>query len=83
MTTKREAIWSGIAAGVTGYIAYFLALPPNLQTGIMGDIIALMPADWQPAAAGVSRTVATFLGFYATYKAAQSGPQTPPANPAQ
>lgn len=81
MTNKTQAIWSALMAGITGYIAYFIALPPSLQTGIMGDVIALLPASYQTAGAGVAKTLSTFLGFYATYKAAHSGPQTPPKNP--
>lgn len=83
MSTKLQAIVSGIIAAVTGYIAYFLALPPSLQTGILGDVIGMAPAGWQPALASSTKTISTLLGFYATYKAAHSGPQTPPKNPPQ
>lgn len=81
MTNKYQAIVSGIIAGLSGYVAYFIALPPSLQTGIMGDLIALAPPQWQTALAGTTRTISTLAGFYATYKAAQSGPQSPPKNP--
>lgn len=81
MTNKIQALLSAILAGVTGYIAYFVALPPSLQTGMMGDAIALAPLDWQPLLAGSAKTISTILGFYATYKAAQSGPATKPTNP--
>lgn len=81
MTNKIQAIWAAILSGVTGYLAYFIALPPSLQTGIMGDIITQAPAAWQPALAGTAKTLSMFLGMWATYKAAHSGPQTPPTNP--
>lgn len=86
LSPKTQAIVAGIASGVTGYIAYFIALPPSLQTGIMGQIIAILPAQYQTAAAGIAKTAATFLGFWATYKlshrpVASEAPATP-AEPA-
>lgn len=84
MSTKVQAVVAGAFAALTGYIAYFVALPPNLQTGTLGELIAVAPAAWQPALAATSKTLSVFLGLYATYnKAAHSGPQTPPQNPPQ
>lgn len=80
-TTKLQALLYGIASGITGYLAYFLALPPSLQGGIMGQVISVCPVGWQPFMAGSMKTISVFLGIYATYKAAHSGPQTPPKNP--
>lgn len=77
MSTKAQVIVSGIAAGITGYIAYFLALPPSLQGGIMGQVISVCPVAWQPFMAGSMKTISVFLGIYATYKASRSGPKTP------
>lgn len=77
MSTKLQAILAAIFSAVTGYVAYFIALPPSLQTGILGDVIALAPAGWQPAVASITKTLSTVLGFYATYKAAHSGPSIP------
>lgn len=81
MTSKVQALIYGIASAVTGYVAYFIGLPPSLQTGILGDLIALAPYGWQPALASTGKTISTLTGIYATYKAAHSGPQTPPKNP--
>lgn len=81
MTNKLQALVSGIIAGVSGYIAYFVALPPSLQTGILGDLIAIAPPSWQPALAGTAKTISTAATIYATYKSAQSGPATKPVNP--
>lgn len=78
MSPKIQAIIAGVTSGVAGYMAYFIALPPSLQTGMMGQVISILPAQYQTAAAGVSRTLQLFLGFWATYKLAHSGPQTPP-----
>lgn len=81
MTTKIQSLLYGIGAGLTGYIAYFIALPPSLQTGIMGQMIGIAPPSWQPVLAGTMKTASTVLALYATYKASHSGPQTPPKNP--
>lgn len=81
MTSKIQALLYGALAGLTGYIAYFVALPPNLQTGVLGEIINVAPPTWQPALAASTKTLSVFLTLYATYKASHSGPQTPPKNP--
>ena len=78
ISPKTQAVLAGLGSAVTSYIAYFIALPPSLQTGIMGQVISILPAQYQTAAAGVAKTAATFLGFWATYKAAHSGPMVPP-----
>ncbi len=76
---KLHAFIGAIASGVTGYIAYFIALPPNLQTGIMGDLISLAPSGWQPALAGSSKSFSMLLAMWAAYKL--SKPTTPPPTP--
>lgn len=81
MSTKLQALLYGALSAFSGYIAYFVALPPNLQTGILGELIGVAPPAWQPALAATTKTLSVFLGLYATYKAAHSGPQTPPTNP--
>lgn len=78
VSPKTQAMLAAVGSGLAGYVAYFVALPPSLQTGMMGEVIALLPPQYQTAAAGISRTLATFLGFWATYKAAHSGPMVPP-----
>lgn len=80
-TAKTQALAYAIGSGLTGYLAYFIALPPNLQTGIMGQLIGIAPPPWQPFLAGFMKSASVILGLYATYKAAHSGPQTPPTNP--
>lgn len=81
LSTKIQALLYAAGGGAAGYIAYFLGLPQNLQTGVLGELINLCPASWQPAGAAITKTLSTFLTLYATYKAAHSGPQTPPTNP--
>lgn len=81
LSTKIQSLIGAISAGVMGYLAYFIALPPNLQTGMLGEIINVAPPSWQPALAATTKTLSVLLGAWATYKAAHSGPQTPPTNP--
>lgn len=73
MTSKTQAVISAIISAATSYVAYFIALPPQLQTGILGQLIAIAPPSWQPAIAGSAKTIGTISGLYATYKAAHSG----------
>jgi hypothetical protein len=81
MTNKIQALVYGILSGFTGWLAYFIALPPSLQTGMIGEITTILPASWQPVMAGFMKTVSVVSGIYMGYKAAHSGPQTPPKNP--
>lgn len=79
-TSKVQAVVMVIVSGVTGYVAYFVALPPNLQTGILGQIVGIAPPSWQPAIASTTKTISIVASIWAGYKASQSGPQTPPPN---
>lgn len=81
MTNKTQALWSAIVSGVSGYLAYFINLQPAMQTGILGELVEILPFEWRPAAAGITKTLSTVLGIYAGYTAAKSGPATPPKNP--
>lgn len=78
---KIQTLLYGIGSAITGYVAYFLGLPPQLQTGILGDLIALCPPSWQPMAAGTAKTISTIAGLYASHRlatASQHQPTPPP-----
>lgn len=87
MTPKAQALWSTLASGISGYIAYFIALPLSLQTGMLGQIVQLVPVPYQPVVAGTTKTLSTFLAFYAAYKLSHHNqpvpPQVSPAIPPQ
>lgn len=83
MTSKLQAILGGVLTGGFGFIAWLIALPPELQTGVLGQVVAMCPPAAQPAVGFWCKTFATIAGIYATYKASHSGPQTPPKNPPQ
>lgn len=82
MTNKYQAIASGVIAAVTGFLSWFLMLPPNQQGDVIAPLIAIVPVSWQSGIAVGLKALGAFTGLYATFKAAQSGPQSPPKNPA-
>ena len=82
MTSKYQAILSGIVAAVTGFLSWFLMLPPSQQGDVIAPLIAIVPVPWQSGLAVAMKALGAVTGLYATFKAAQSGPQSPPKNPA-
>lgn len=81
MTNKYQAIASGVIAAVMSFISWFLMLPPSQQGDVIAPLIALVPVTWQSSIAVAMKAVGAVTGLYATFKAAQSGPQSPPKNP--
>jgi hypothetical protein len=81
MTTKIQAIVTAWIAGITSFIAWLVALPPESQDSVIKPLIELTPLHWRPTIGLISRGVATASTIYAVYKAAHSGPQSPPKNP--
>lgn len=67
-------------AGISAFISWLVSLPPENQDALIKPMIELTPLDWRPAIGLVSRVLATGSTIYAVYKAAHSGPQTPPKN---
>lgn len=76
MTHKAQAIFSGIIAAVTGFLSWFLMLPPSQQGDVIAPIIAVVPVQWQSGIAVALKGIGAFTGLYATFKASQSGPKT-------
>lgn len=81
MTTKLQVFVTGAVSAVTTFLGWFVTLPPNQQGDIIAPIIAVVPVTWQAGIAVVLKVVGAVSGLYATFKAAQSGPQSPPKNP--
>lgn len=81
MTTKIQAIISGALAGVFSFISYLAIAPPEVQSGFFAQLVEITPVQHRPFVAVTTKALATIFGFYATYKAAHSGPQSPPKNP--
>ncbi len=81
LPAKHQALLAGIVAGITQFAGWFIALPPSQQTASIAPIIAVVPPDWQSTIAVWMKTIGGISLIFATFKAAQSGPQTPPKNP--
>lgn len=80
MTSKIQAKISAIAAAVFGFVAWLATVPPEQQSGVLGALSQAFPPAWQPTIALWSKLFATVSGVWMVYKAAHSGPQTPPPN---
>lgn len=83
MSSKTQAIVSSIFAAMFGFINWLATVPPEQQSGILATLVEVTPVQWRPTVGVWTRALMMFLGIYATYKAAHSGPQTPPKNPPQ
>ena len=82
MSTKFKALIASIATGIFGFINWLATVPPEQQSGWLASLVELTPLQWRPNVGLFTRCLTLFLGIYATYLAAHSGPQTPPKNPA-
>lgn len=80
-SSKVQALVGGVFTSVFAFLGWLVTVPPNLQTGMLGELINIVPPDWQPAVGFWSKILAFGSGVYGFYKAAHSGPQTPPTNP--
>ncbi len=80
MTSKVQAQLSAYLTAFFGFIAWLATIPPEQQSGILGALAQVFPISWQPTIALWTKLIATVSGIYMVYKAAHSGPQTPPPN---
>jgi len=80
MNPKLQAKISAIVSGVSGFIVYLTTLPPEQQDAVTGPIVALIPVHWRPEISLIGKAIMTVSTFWAIFKAAHSGPQTPPVD---
>lgn len=80
MTHKLQALLTAWVAGVSAFVAWLMTVPPEQQTALLGPLVDVMPLQWRPAVGLATRAIATASTIFAVYRAAQSGPQSPPKN---
>jgi len=80
MTSKIQAIVVAWIAGITAFISWVCTIPPEQQTSLLGPLVELVPIHYRDSVGGITRLLASASTVYAVYKAAHSGPQTPPPN---
>lgn len=83
MSTKLQTIVGAWIGGISAFISWLATVPPESQTALLGPLVDCMPLAWRPTIGLGMRALATASTIYAVYKAAHSGPQTPPKNPPQ
>lgn len=81
MTSRIQAITSGIVSAITTFIAWLATVPPQQQTDMLGVFLEAFPYEWRAPLGAWCKIIATLSGIYATVKAAQSGPAQPPTPP--
>lgn len=80
MTNKIQTIVGAGITGFFGFIAWLATVPPEQQSGILGALSTVFPIAWQPTIGLWAKLFATASGYWSLYKAAHSGPQTPPVD---
>jgi len=78
MNTKRKVILTSAGAGFFGFVNWLATVPPEQQSGWLAALVELTPLHWRPNVGLFTRFLTLFLGIYATYLAARSGPTPPP-----
>jgi hypothetical protein len=81
MTSKRQAIVSGTIAAVSQFIGWLATIPPESQTAFVQPMLDALPVSWRTPIGVWMKLLSGISMSYAIYKAAHSGPQTPPKNP--
>jgi hypothetical protein len=71
--TKIEAVAGAAVTAVFGFLAWLVSLPPEQQTGVLGQIVSVFPAAWQPAIGFWTKTISSFSVIYMVYKASHTG----------
>lgn len=78
MNTKLKVILASSGTGISGFINWLATVPPEQQSGWLAALVELTPLHWRPNVGLFTRCLTLFLGIYATYLAARSGPTPPP-----
>lgn len=79
-TDKLAAKVYAIAAGAFTGLGWLAGLPPDQQTGILGQVSSIFPEPWKPAVNTTMHTIAGILGVMAIWRASHAGPTSPPQN---
>ncbi len=82
MSNKLKSLFSIILAACAGFINWLATVPPEQQSGWLAALVEITPIQYRPNVGLFTKLLALFLTVYATHKASQSGPQSPPRNPA-
>ena len=81
MNAKRNVILTSAGAGFFGFVNWLATVPPEQQSGWLAALVELTPLHWRPNVGLLTRCLTLFLGIYATYLAARSGPTPPTPEP--
>lgn len=82
MSPKLQAITTGAVSAFTGFISFIANTPPEQQSDFLATLLEFIPITWRPQVAVYFGALSKLLLFWSLYKAAQSGPSSKPANPA-
>lgn len=77
-THKVRAIVASIIAGALQFLESVASAPPEIQDGLLRQLVEVMPPHWRPGVALWSGIFKWALSAYAVTQAAKSGPHTPP-----
>lgn len=73
-TNRVKAMISGIVGGALGFINWLATVPPEQQSGILGQLVEIVPLTWRPAVGLITRLLMYYFSVLAIYKATHSGP---------
>lgn len=81
MTAKLQSKISAWVAGLSGFIAWLVSLPPQNQDAVIKPLIELTPLDWRPTIGLVMRGLSTASLIYGAYKMHATSIQPPEDKP--
>lgn len=79
-THKVRALVATIAAGFLQFLESMASVPPEVQDGLLMQLVETVPITWRPNVILYSSLLKWLIGAYAVHQASKSGPESPPAN---
>lgn len=80
ITTKQKALWSGVIAAASGFLAWLANTPPEQQDALLGPLVNSLPVTWRPSIGAAMKLLSSIAIIYSTVQASHAGPTTPPVN---
>lgn len=78
MNAKFQTGVTAVFTGIAGFINWLATVPPENQSGILGELVNVTPVDWRPAVGFWTRILMIYLLYLTSVKAHTGSDTTKP-----